>query len=117
MVMDATLWVLLFEDILLLVIIIFLLYLRQRPYAIIAAFIFVIILLINIIILRGFSNWFTLVLPCLLSAAIILIARPFLPRPRVTMGVRMTRGILVPSLLVFLFLTILFVTAILFDRR
>ena len=115
--MSAIFWVLLFEDILLLVVIGFLLYLRQRSYTTLAVVIFAIVLLGNIITLRGFSNWFILVLPCYLSVAILLIARPFLPRPRVTMGTGMTRSLVIPSLFVFLLLIVFSVVAILIYRR
>jgi hypothetical protein len=80
--MDATLWIVLFEDILFLVIIGVLLYLRQRPYTILAAMLFAIIVLANIVVLRILSTWFILVLPLLLSTALVVIARPFLPPPR-----------------------------------
>ena len=115
--MDATLWITFFEDILFLVIIGILLSLRQRPYAILAVILFALILVTNIVVLRGFSPWFILVLPCLVAAVIILIARPFLPQPRVSMGVGMTRSVIPLSLFVFVCLTILSIIAIFFTRR
>ena len=115
--MNTTLWILLFEDILLLIVIGLFLYLRQRAYTILAAVLFAIILLMNAIILLVSSNSFIITLPFLLYTLIIFLARPFLPRPRIMMGTRASRVVLIISLFVFLILTVLSITILVLGRR
>ena len=115
--MSTTLWLLLLEDVLLLILIGTFLYLRQRPYPILAVVIFTLALLMNIATLNGFSNAIAFGFTSFCTVAILYFLRPFLPQPRITMGVRASRIVLVISFFIVLVLTVLLITAIFFGRR
>ena len=115
--MENLLWILVVEDILFLVVISIFLYLKERTYVILAAIFAVELLIVNVIYLKFYQNWFIIGLPFFSFMILVVLGRPFLPKPRVTMGVRTTRIGLFITLFVLLALTILFVIAIIFFRK
>src|SRR5438270_6088387 len=109
--MDASLWFLVFEDILFLAIVCAFLYLRQRSYTLLTIIILVTTVLINIVSFRGYHNWFIVVLPCLAYSIILVLARPFLPRTRMVLGIRTSKMLLFLLSFLTLFLMVILVIA------
>lgn len=115
--MDILLWFLLFENIFFLVAVFAFFYLRQRAYTVIAVIILAALLFTDIVAFQGHHNWFIVVLPSFICVVIGLIVRPFLPRPRITLGHQMARILLFVLAFLTLFLFIIGAIAIVFSIR
>ncbi len=115
--MDVSLWFLVFEDIFFLAVVCAFLYLRQRPYTILATIILAITVVMNIVSFRGYHNWFIVVLPCLVFSIMLVLARPFLPRTRLALGIQTARMLLFLLSFLTLFVIVILVIAVVFSKK
>lgn len=115
--MENLLPILVAEDIVFLVVVCLFLYLRQRAYTILAIIFVIELLIANFISFKGYQSLFLIILPYLSFVLFVVLGRPFLPRPRITMGVQTTKIVMFIALPIALFLIILSVIAIIFFRR
>jgi hypothetical protein len=108
--MNAFLWSLFVVDICIGALTVAMFFLRQRPYTILAVIFSVILVLVNVVMIYGPQNPATIWFPAILFVAVILITRPFMPRPRVTLSPKAAKAVF----FILLFCVVLAVLALLF---
>ncbi|SRR5579883_626555 len=115
--MENLLPILIAENIVFLVVICIFLYLRQRTYTILAIIFIIELLIANILSFKGYQSVFLIILPFLSFLLLIVLGRPFLPKPHITMEARITKIVTFIALPIGLLLIILSIIAVIFFRR